>query len=84
MMPVEIDENLLRQMAEVTGGQYFRATDNKKLQQIYSEIDKLEKTRVEVQSYRQAKELYYIWALIGFVLLFAELIISKIYLKRIP
>ena len=84
MIPVEIDENLLRQIAQTTGGNYFRATNNKKLAEIYSEIDKLEKTRVEVTSYRHASELYFIWALFGFLILLGEVIISKIYLKRIP
>lgn len=83
-VPVEIDENLLKQMAQTTGGKYFRATNNKKLEDIYTEIDKLEKTRVEVTSYRHASELYFYWTLIGFVLLLGEVIISKIYLKRIP
>ena len=84
MVPVEIDENLLKQIAQTTGGKYFRATNNRKLQEIYTEIDKLEKTRVEVTSYRHATELYFIWTLIGFLLLLAEAVISKIYLKRIP
>jgi Ca-activated chloride channel family protein len=84
MIPVEIDENLLKQIAQTTGGNYFRATNNKKLADIYNEIDKLEKTRVEVTSYRHASELYFFWALIGFMLLLGEIIISKIYLKRIP
>ncbi len=84
MVPVEIDENLLKQIAQTTGGNYFRATNNKKLADIYNEIDKLEKTRVEVTSYRHASELYFIWALFGFILLLGEVIISKIYLKRIP
>lgn len=84
MIPAEIDENLLRQIAQTTGGNYFRATSNKKLNDIYNEIDKLEKTRVEVTSYRHASELYFMWALIGFMLLLSEVVISKIYLKRIP
>lgn len=84
MVPVEIDENLLKQIAQTTGGQYFRATNNKKLENIYTEIDKLEKTRVEVTSYRHATELYFTFTLIGFILLMGEVIISKIYLKRIP
>jgi len=83
-VPVEIDENLLKQIAQTTGGQYFRATDNKKLESIYGEIDKLEKTRVEVTSYRHATELYFYWTLMAFVLLLGEAVISKIYLKRIP
>lgn len=84
MVPVEIDENILKQIAATTGGKYFRATNNRKLAQIYEEIDRLEKTRVEVTSYRNAKELYFGWALSGLLLLFAEVGLSKLYLRRLP
>lgn len=84
MVPVEIDENLLRQISSITGGKYFRATNNKKLEEIYNEIDKLEKTRVEVTSYRHAKELYFNWAFFGLLLLITEFGVSKIYLKKLP
>ncbi|MBI3123703.1 MAG: VWA domain-containing protein [Ignavibacteriales bacterium] len=84
MVPVEIDENILKQIASATGGKYFRATNNRKLAQIYDEIDHLEKTRVEVTSYRHARELYFGWALVGLLLLFVEVGLSKIYLKRLP
>lgn len=62
MVPVEIDESLLKQISNITGGKYFRATNNRKLVEIYEEIDRLEKTRVEVTSYRHAKEFYFNWA----------------------
>ncbi|RJQ58267.1 MAG: VWA domain-containing protein [Stygiobacter sp.] len=84
MVPVEIDENILKQIATATGGKYFRATNNRKLAQIYDEIDQLEKTRVEVTSYRHARELYFGWALAGLILLFIEVGLSKTYLKRLP
>ena len=84
MVPVEIDENILKQIASATGGKYFRATNNRKLAQIYDEIDHLEKTRVEVTSYRHARELYFGWALAGLLLLFVEVGLSKTYLKRLP
>ncbi|MDP2039131.1 MAG: VWA domain-containing protein [Ignavibacteria bacterium] len=84
MVPVEIDENILKQIASTTGGKYFRATNNRKLAQIYDEIDHLEKTRVEVTSYRHARELYFGWALAGLLLLFIEVGLSKTYLKRLP
>ena len=84
MVPVEIDENILKQIATATGGKYFRATNNRKLAQIYDEIDHLEKTRVEVTSYRHARELYFGWALAGLLLLFVEVALSKTYLKRLP
>ncbi len=84
MVPVEIDENILQQIAKITGGKYFRATDNRKLVQIYDEIDRLEKTRVEVTSYRQAKELFYGWAFIGLFLLVADIGLSRTYLRKLP
>ena len=67
MVPVEIDERLLTQIAEATGGHYFRATDNQKLAQIYTEIDKIEELK-----YYQHKENFRLWALLALVLLAAE------------
>jgi Ca-activated chloride channel family protein len=84
MVPVEIDEALLKQISGITGGKYFRATNNRKLVEIYEEIDRLEKTRVEVTSYRNAKELYFNWAFAGFLLLIAEFGLSKTYLRKLP
>ena len=84
MVPVEIDEAILQQVADITDGNYFRATDNKKLEEIYKEIDKMEKTRVEITSYRNAKELFYNWALAGLLLLFTEIVLSRTYLRRLP
>ena len=84
MVPVEIDENILKQISETTGGKYFRATDNRKLVQIYDEIDRLEKTRVEVTSYRNARELFYGWAFVGLFLLLADVGLSRTYLRRLP
>ena len=55
---VEIDEKLLKSIADLTGGQYFRATDNDKLKQIYSVINKLEKTEIEEFKYTNYKEKY--------------------------
>lgn len=84
MMPVEIDENVLGQIAGITKGKYFRATSNKKLKEIYASIDKLEKTRVEVTSYRQAAELFYFWAFLALGLLLAEVVLSRTYLRTLP
>ena len=72
MVPVEIDERLLTQIAEATGGHYFRATDNQKLAQIYTEIDKLEKSKIEELKYYQHKENFRLWALLALILLAAE------------
>jgi Ca-activated chloride channel homolog len=84
MVPVEIDEALLKKIAAETNGKYYRAVNNKKLEEIYKEIDALEKTKVEVTSYRSAKELFYSWLGAGFLLLLFEVGIAKTLLRRIP
>lgn len=84
MVPVEIDEKVLQEVAKITDGKYFRATNNKKLEEIYENIDKLEKTKVEITSYRKAKELFYNWLFAGLILILLELILSKTYLRRLP
>lgn len=83
-VPVEIDEHLLTQIADITGGKYFRATDNKTLKEIYDDIDKLEKTRVEITSYRTAEELYYNWVGATLILLLLEFGLLRTYLRRLP
>lgn len=83
-MPVEIDENVLKRIAGMTGGVYFRATGNNKLRQIYSEIDKLEKTKLNVQEFSKKNELYLALALIAFATLLAELIFRYFVLRKIP
>lgn len=84
MVPVEIDEAILKKIAEITGGQYFRATNNRALEEIYNKIDKMEKTKIEITSYRNAKELFAGWLAIGFALLLFELIASKTILRKLP
>jgi len=81
---VQIDENTLQQIAEKTGGQYFRATNEKKLVEIYQEIDRLEKMEIEVQKAIQKKEEFLPFALLAISLLLAELLIKKTILKTIP
>jgi Ca-activated chloride channel family protein len=84
MLPVEIDEGLLRTIADMTGGQYFRATDNATLNEIYKKIDKLEKSKIEVTSYRNAAELFYGWLDVGLILLLVEFGLSKTIFRKIP
>ena len=72
MRQVEIDEDLLKDIAEVTGGKYFRATDNEKLEAIYDEINKLEKTEIEEFKYYKYEEKFRPWVLIAGVLLLLE------------
>lgn len=84
MVPVEIDEPLMKKIAELTGGQYFRATNNQALEEIYNKIDKMEKTKIEITSYRNAKELYADWLGLGFLFLMFELILAKTILRKLP
>ena len=83
-VPVEIDEQTLKQMAATTGGQYFRATDNASLKEIYSEIDKMEKTKISVQEYSKKQEEYKNWAILLFVLLLIEILLRNTLLRNIP
>lgn len=80
---VQIDEELLKTISEATGGRYFRATDNTKLAEIYSEIGKMEKVRTTVDSFPVYKELYGKYAVIALVCLLLELLI-RLLLKRLP
>lgn len=83
-MRVEIDEDVLRQIANVTGGQYFRATDNSKLEQIYKEIDQLEKSKMEVKHFSKKQEQYFWFGLIGVLLLVGEALLRYTLLRKIP
>ena len=73
-MPVEIDEDILRGISQETGGMYFRATDNDKLIQVYNEIDKLEKSKIDVRQFSRKDEKYLIPALIAFILIALEIL----------
>lgn len=83
-VPVEIDEDILQQIATLTGGKYFRATDNNKLEQIYKEIDQLEKSKIEVKHFSKKNEQYFIFGLIGMVLLIAQALLRYTVLRKIP
>ncbi len=81
---VEIDEKTLTAMAEMTGGRYFRATDNAKLKAIYDEINQLEKSKVEVTEHLSYHEQFLAWVLAALGLLLAEFLLVNLVLKRIP
>ena len=83
MMPVQIDEDLLKQIAAETGGKYFRADDNTKLAEIYAEIGKMEKTRTTVDSFPVYKDLFPKYALAALVCLLLELL-TRAFLRRLP
>ena len=81
---VEIDEALLSEIAEATGGRYFRATDNTKLAEIYSEINKMEKARTTVDSFPVYKELFGLYALLALLALLMELLFNWFVIRRLP
>jgi Ca-activated chloride channel family protein len=83
-VPVEIDEELLKEIAAQTGGQYFRATDNDKLKRIYTEIDRLEKARIEITQFRRHSEEFYTPAFMGGFFLLAEVFLSLTLFRKIP
>lgn len=80
---VEIDEELLKGIAKMTGGEYFRATSNKALEQVYQKIDQLEKSKIKVDEYTRRVEKYKGWLLVAFVLLVLEFVLRRTYLLGI-
>ena len=82
-LQVEIDEDLLKQISQTTGGRYFRATDNTKLAEIYSEINKMEKSRTTVDSFPVYKELFGKYAIAALICLLLELVV-RLLLRRMP
>ena len=83
-MPVEIDEKTLTQIAGTTDGNYFRATSNSKLKEVYEEIDKLEKTKLNVKEYSKREEDYRWFALAAFLCVLLEVLLRNSILKKIP
>ncbi len=81
---VDIDEPTLKQISATTGAQYFRATDNSSLRNIYDEIDKLEKTKIQVQEFSKKQEEYKNWALLVLALLIMEVLLRRAIVRNIP
>jgi Ca-activated chloride channel family protein len=81
---VQIDEPILRDIAKKTGGQYFRATDNKKLKEVFQEIDKLEKTKINVSAYTHKTEKFFVFAFIALAFLLLDWILRYTIFKSIP
>ena len=82
-VPVQIDDKLLTGMAKITGGKYFRATSKNELEKIYQEIDKLEKTKIEVSEFRKRKEEFWWFALSAGIILVVEFLFRNVYLKML-
>jgi Ca-activated chloride channel family protein len=81
---VAIDEKLLRNIADETGGKYFRATDNQSLQSIYASIDRLEKSKVEITTFRRFTEKFYPFIFAAMALLLLEIILRFTLFKKFP
>lgn len=84
MMDVQIDEALMKKIASETGGIYYRATDNSSLQDIYNNIDKLEKTKVEITSYKRYAEHFFPFAILALVSLLLEMLLRYTVFKSLP
>jgi Ca-activated chloride channel family protein len=81
---VEIDEKTLQQIAQVTDGRYFRATDNEKLREIYHEIDQMEKTKIDVKEYSKKEEEYMRFGLLATSLFLLEILVRYLFFRNIP
>ncbi len=82
--PTKIDEETLKAIAEKTGGKFYRARSGEELEQIYGEIDKLEKTEIETSSHIQYKELFYYFAYFGLAFLVLEIVLANSYFRKLP
>jgi len=83
-MEVKIDETLLQEVAELTDGRYFRATSNRKLREIYEEIDKLEKSKIDVTEFKKKKEEFLPYALLALLLITLEVLLRNSVFKSTP
>lgn len=84
MMPVDVDEDTLQKIADKTGGKYYRADNAERFQQIYAEIDKLEKTEAVINKYTEFKELFPWLVAGGLALLLIELVLGQTIFRRLP
>lgn len=83
LVDVKIDEPLLKKIASETGGVYYRAVNNKSLSQIYNDIDRLEKSKIDAMAFKPKKELFYIFVGLALLLLMIEFIFKHLYLKTL-
>lgn len=83
-MEVQIDEDLLQNIATQTGGQYFRAENNNKLREIYKEIDLLEKSKIDIQEFKRKHEQFLNLALLALALFSLEIILRYTFFRKIP
>lgn len=81
---IDIDDELLEEVAETTGGKYFRATDTDSLRSIYAEIDKLERSEIEMPKYMEYEELFRYFVIPAMILLVLEFILRETVFRRLP
>ncbi|MCB9366587.1 MAG: VWA domain-containing protein [Calditrichaeota bacterium] len=81
---VNIDEEMLTEIANLTGGRYYRATDEKSLATIYEQIDTLERTKIQVEEYKEVAELFMPWLIAAVLCLALELLLSLTWLRKLP
>lgn len=81
---VKIDEPMMKEIADITGGQYFRATNKNSLKKIYEEIDQMEKTKIEVKEYTKRSEEYLIFALFAALFIVMEVFLKSTVLRNLP
>jgi Ca-activated chloride channel family protein len=84
MVPMDIDEDTLNKISDMTGGKYYRADNAERFQKIYAEIDKLEKTEADVKKFAQHTELFAWLITLGIVLLTVEIALGQTLLRRLP
>ncbi len=84
MADVEIDEELLREISSMTGGNYYRAVNDEALREIYAEINELETSKVQVTNYQTYEELFLMWVVLGLLCLGLEFLFDRVVLSRLP
>jgi Ca-activated chloride channel family protein len=83
-IPIDIDEDVLKKVATITGGKYYHATDTETLRRIYDDINKLEKSAIEHYGYREYEELYYYFLIPAIAILLLEILLSNTVFMKVP
>jgi Ca-activated chloride channel family protein len=83
-IPIEMDEDILKKIAEITGAKYYRAADTETLRRIYEDINRLEKSNIEHFGYRETEELFLYFLIPGILMLLIEILLANTVFLRIP
>ena len=83
-IPIEIDEEVLKRIAAITGGKYYLASDSETLRRIYDDINKLERSVIEHFEYKEYKELFYYFLIPGLILILLEILLANTVFMRVP